>query len=167
MEQRQPSPERKKAYYAGMALMVAGFLCFGSCFVSGCLDSGRRDAFNPRFFADAVSEQHSMEVRAIIGMGLMIAGGFLRNAGRMGLAGSGIKLDPEEARKDVEPWARMGGGVLKDALDEAGVSLGGKGAASEQLPFDERLRRLQKLRQDGLVNEEEYEAAKKRILERA
>ena len=164
MDQRQPSPERKKVYYAGMALMVVGFLCFGSVFVSGCLETEKFPNFN---FADAVSRQHSMTVRAIVGMVLMIAGGFLRNAGRLGLAGSGIKLDPEEARKDVEPWARIGGGVLKDALDEAGVSLGGKAPASEQLPFDERLRRLQKLRQDGILNEAEYETAKKKILDQA
>jgi len=105
--------------------------------------------------------------RGIIGMGLMIVGTIVRNAGRFGLAGSGIKLDPEEARKDVEPWARMGGGVLKDALDEAGISPSGKTAGSEPLSFDERLRRLQKLRQDGVVTEEEYEATKKKILEQA
>jgi hypothetical protein len=29
---------------------------------------------------------------------------------RMGLADSGVKLDPEEARGDVEPWVRMTGG---------------------------------------------------------
>jgi len=164
MAERQPSPERKMVYYAGMALMVVGFLCFGSVFVSGCLDTGRGPDFN---FANAVSRQHSEAVRGILGMGMIIAGAFLRNAGRMGLAGSGIKLDPEEARKDVEPWARMGGGVLKDVLDEAGISPGGKPPASNQLPFDERLRRLQKLRQDGILNEEEYETAKKKILEQA
>jgi hypothetical protein len=34
-------------------------------------------------------------------------------------------LDPEQARKDVEPVARMAGGVVGDALEEAGVKLGG------------------------------------------
>ena len=86
--------------------------------------------------------------------------------GRMGLAGSGIELDPEEARRDVEPWSRMTGGVVKDALDEAGIKLGGQ-PPSDELPFDERLRRLQKLRDDGLVSEQEYEATKKKILDSA
>jgi hypothetical protein len=84
----------------------------------------------------------------------------------MGLAGSGVKLDPEEARRDVEPWSRMTGGVLKDAMDEAGIKLGGQ-ASGDELPFDERLRRLQKLRDDGLVSEQEYESTKKKILESA
>ena len=41
-----------------------------------------------------------------------------------GLAGSGVVLDPEKAREDVEPWSRMAGGVVKDALDESGIQVG-------------------------------------------
>jgi hypothetical protein len=82
----------------------------------------------------------------------------------MGLAGSGLKLDPQGARRDVEPWARMTGGVVKDAMDEAGIKLGGQPAGGE-LPFDERLRRLQKLQQDGLISEQEYASTRKKILE--
>jgi hypothetical protein len=141
-------------------MQVVGGLSFFSVFVTGALHFGNFDNFQ--------SNATSSMARALIGMGLLIAGGFVKNAGRMGLAGSGIELDPEQARKDVEPWARMGGGVLKDALDEAGISPGGKTAVtSEAMPFDERLRRLQKLRQDGLLNEEEYAAAKKKILAEA
>jgi hypothetical protein len=154
---RQPSPERKNIYYIGMAVSVVGFLTFISTFVTGCINFGNFDNFNGR----ARSEM----ARALIGIGLVVVGGLMRNAGRMGLAGSGIKLDPEQARKDVEPWSRMGGGVLKDALDEAGISPSGKTPPPEPLPFDERLRRLQKLREDGLINEAEYEAAKRKILE--
>jgi len=90
----------------------------------------------------------------------------LMTLGLLGLAGSGVKLDPAEARRDVEPWARMGGGVIKDVLEEAKIKLGGQNAG-ETLPFDERLRRLQKLREDGLVSEQEFEAARKKILEEA
>lgn len=35
-------------------------------------------------------------------------------------------LDPEQARQDLEPFSRQAGGMLKDALDEAAVNLGGK-----------------------------------------
>jgi RNA polymerase subunit RPABC4/transcription elongation factor Spt4 len=45
----------------------------------------------------------------------------LRSVGAKGWAGSGVVLDPETARKDVEPWSRMGGGVLQDALSEVQV----------------------------------------------
>jgi hypothetical protein len=168
-----------------MALSVLGALLFFSVFVTGCMNFGRFDdpvgrstltitpngglprqitSGNFRSFDDRARSEFG---RALIGFGMLAVGGFMMKAGSLGLAGSGIKLDPEEARKDVEPWARMGGGVLKDALDEAGINPGGKTPASEQLPFDERLRRLQKLRQDGVLSEEEYEATKKKILEQA
>lgn len=155
MPQRQIPPERKAIFYSGMAVGVIGFLCFMSTFLSALSSSG-----------DLEQRGRSMATRAVIGMLMMIAGGVMVGIGRMGLAGAGVKLDPEEARRDVEPWARMTGGVVKDALDEAGVKLGDKPSGAE-LPFDERLRRLQKLRDDGLVSEQEYESTKKKILESA
>ena len=154
--QRQVPPERKTLYYIGMAVTVIGFLTFISVFVSNALHFGDFSNFEER--------GRSMAVRAVAGFILMIGGSLLRWIGRIGMAGSGIKLDPEEARRDVEPWARMTGGVVKDAMDEAGIKMGSS-ATEENLPFDERLRRLQKLRQDGLVSEQEFEATKKKILE--
>jgi hypothetical protein len=35
------------------------------------------------------------------------------------------------------------------------------------LPFDKQLRRIHKLREDGIISEQEYEAKKQQILERA
>ena len=156
--QRQVPPERKTIYYVGMMVGVIGFVCFISVFISGTLHFGDFDNFGQR--------GRSEGIRGVLGMLMMIVGGVLTGIGRMGMAGSGIKLDPEEARRDVEPWARMTGGVVKDAMDEAGIKLGGQSSAGE-LPFDERLRRLEKLRQEGLVSEQEYEATKKKILENA
>jgi hypothetical protein len=141
-----------------MMVGVIGFVCFISVFISGALHFGDFDNFGQR--------GRSEGIRGVLGMLMMIVGGVLTGIGRMGMAGSGIKLDPEEARRDVEPWARMTGGVVKDAMDEAGIKLGGQSSAGE-LPFDERLRRLEKLRQEGLVSEQEYEATKKKILENA
>lgn len=156
--QRQIPPERKLLYYIGMAVGVIGFLCFISVFISAALHFGDFSNFEQR--------ARSGIARAVLGMMMIIAGAFLARIGGMGMAGSGIKLDPEEARRDVEPWARMTGGVVKDAMDEAAIKLGGQSSA-ERLPFDERLRRLQKLREDGLVSEQEYEATKRKILENA
>jgi len=156
--QRQIPPERKLLYYIGMAVGVIGFLCFISVFISAALHFGDFNNFEQR--------ARSGIARAVLGMMMIIAGAFLARIGGMGMAGSGIKLDPEEARRDVESWARMTGGVVKDAMDEAAIKLGGQSSA-EKLPFDERLRRLQKLREDGLVSEQEYEAAKRKILENA
>jgi len=153
--QRQVPPERRKLYYIGMAVGIIGFLCFISVFISGALNFGDFSNFEQRGRSEAV--------RGVLGMIMMITGTFLSRIGRYGVAGSGIKLDPEAARSDVEPWARMTGGVIKDAIDEAGIKLGNQSPNAE-LPFDERIRRLEKLRQEGLVNAQEYEAGKKNIL---
>lgn len=51
-------------------------------------------------------------------------------------------------------------------MDEAGIR-GGSKPTDETLSFDERLRRLKQLRDDGLVSEQEYESTKKKILESA
>jgi hypothetical protein len=59
-------------------------------------------------------------------MALLLVGGILRGIGARGLAGSGVVLDPHKAREELEPYSRMTGGMVKDALDEAGVDLGGK-----------------------------------------
>ena len=99
-------------------------------------------------------------------MVMLVAGRLLSGVGKAGLADSGITLDTEQARRDVEPWSRMAGGVLKDAMDEAGIG-GGSKPSDETLAFDERLRRLKQLRDDGLVSEQEYESTKKKILESA
>jgi hypothetical protein len=158
MENRQISSERKTVYYVGVVISVLGFLTFGSVFLSGALHFGD--------FSDFEARARSMALRAVFGMAMMIGGFLLQGVGRLGAAGSGMKLDPEQARRDIEPWSRMSGGVLKDTLDEAGIRLGQK-AGPESLPFDERLRRLQGLLQQGLISQQEYDETKKRILESA
>jgi hypothetical protein len=45
----------------------------------------------------------------------------MMNVAARGLAGSGVVLDPEQARKDLEPWSRMSGGMVQDALSEVEV----------------------------------------------
>lgn len=156
--QRQISPERKAVFYIGMVVGVIGFISFISTFFSAASSFGD--------FTNFAEKGRSMATRAVVGIVMIIAGGILAGIGRMGLAGSGLKLDPEETRRDVEPWARMTGGVIKDALDEAGLKLG-KQSQDEELPLDERLRRLQKLREENLINEQEYESGRKKILESA
>ena len=158
MAQRQIPPERRRIYYIGLGVTIVGFLSFLSVFITGALHFGD--------FSNFAERGRSEAQRAIIGMVMIIAGQYITRIGRMGLSGSGLKLDPEEARRDVEPWARMTGGVVKDALDEAGLKPGGSPAGPD-LPFDEKLRRLQKLRDDGLIREDEYASTKKKILESA
>lgn len=113
---RDVSPGRQGAYYIGGAMMVVGFLSFFSVFVTGAMNFGD--------FTNFESRTRSESMRAVIGMALIVVGGVVRRIGRSGAAGSGLVLDPRQARKDLEPFARQHGGMLKDALDEAGVDLG-------------------------------------------
>ena len=157
---KQISPERKGLYYLGMALTVIGILTF----VSGMFVASS-PSISP--FGGGFDVGRSMMTRALTGMGLCVVGQILMNLGKIGAAGSGLILDPEKACQDVEPWSRMGGGMIKDALDEAGVDLGKRPGAVTGIPFDEQLRRLHKLHEDGILSAEEYQAKKKEILDRA
>lgn len=133
MSQQIPAA-RKVAYYAGMLLTVGGLLLFGSVFVT----------FATSGHAAGV-DGSSMMGRAFGGIVVILIGGVLRTVGARGLAGAGVVLDPNRARRDLEPYSRMGGGMLKDALDEADVDLGGR---SERVV-------MVKCRACGKLNEED------------
>ncbi len=119
---RKISDERKTAFYVGTGLMIVGGLLFASCFITilmqfGSMQFGEFDNFSAR--------ARSAGFRAFGGMALMMIGGFIRGIGARGLAGSGVLLDPQQARDELEPYSRMTGGMIKDALDEADIDLGG------------------------------------------
>lgn len=74
------------------------------------------DPFNGmRRFED---QMQTSATRGILGMLCMIGGGVLMIVGRAGFAGSGLVLDPKQARKDLEPWNRAAGGMIEDTLEE-------------------------------------------------
>lgn len=62
-------------------------------------------------------------IRFVFPMPLIIIGAILQSVGKYGAVGSGLKLDPKNARRDMEPWSRMKGGMVADAMDEAGIDL--------------------------------------------
>lgn len=107
------SSNRQAAYYTGIALQVIGLVVFVSNFFVGV----NRDRI-PDLSADAPSPMSGLLVRGLVGMALIAAGQFLMRVGKVGLAGAGVILDPQQARKDVEPWSRAAGGMASDALDE-------------------------------------------------
>jgi zinc-ribbon domain len=113
---KQVSEERQAAYYIGLVLMILGVLMFASTFFTFMMHFGDFQNFDANAKSDGF--------RAFGGMALLILGGIVRGIGSRGLAGSGVVLDPEKAREDLEPYTRMAGGMAKDALDEAGISLG-------------------------------------------
>ncbi len=114
---KQISGERKTAYYFGVGLSILGGILFASTFVSFAMNFGD--------FSNFESDAKSMMVRAFGGVALLIVGSIFRSIGSRGLAGSGVVLDTEQAREDLEPYSRMAGGMVKDALEEANVELAG------------------------------------------
>jgi len=155
MARRTIPPERQTLYYVGMAISVLGLLSFGSTFLSVALNFGNFDNFEAR--------GRSMALRAFGGMAMIIIGGVLSNIGTKGIAGSGLVLDPKRSREDLEPWSRLTGGMVGDALDEAGINFGNDPDAD--LRFDEKLRRLHELYTDGILSQDEYEQEKQELLD--
>ena len=134
------SGERQTAFYLGTGLMVIGGLLFLSTFFSFASDFGS---------PGVASDGGGVFARAIIGMVLAGVGQMIRHVGARGLAGSGVVLNPGQARKDLEPYSRMAGGMVKDALDEADVNLGsGRSSKPEQVI-------MIKCRDCGKLNEED------------
>jgi hypothetical protein len=110
---REISPERKTLYYVGMTVSIIGLLMFASTFVTFIANIGNFNNFD--------DQVKSAALRAFGGMALLIIGGAMSNIGKRGLAGSGVVLNPDKERRDVEPWSRMAGGMANDALSEVGV----------------------------------------------
>ena len=104
-----------------MAISGVGFLLFLSTFITGAMNFGNFENFE--------GQARSSMFRAIGGMVLIVIGQVIRRIGARGLAGSGVVLDPEQAREDLKPYSKMAGGMLGDALDASDISqhLGGKG----------------------------------------
>ncbi len=147
------SESRKAAYSFGLVMIVTGVLfCFGAI-AYGMLSVATRN------FPNVVM----VFLPFLIGMGLFIGGGLLRSIGARGIAGSGLKLDPEEAREDLKPWSRMAGGMLKDA----GIDFGRENSAPAPVPepdFEEKLRKLHRLHAEGILTDQEYADQKAAVL---
>lgn len=126
LSRRQIPPERKALYYGGLLVVCAGFLLFISTFITGLTNFGD--------FNDFPGQVKSDGFRAFGGMLLIIVGSALSRIGARGWAGAGIILDPEKARKDVEPWSRMAGGVVQDALSETEILKQDKDASNSPAP---------------------------------
>lgn len=130
---KQISERRKAAYYVGFGLTGLGILVFLIFMVR--MVGGGNDA------AKWTKSGHMLApppppslVLPVLGMVLIAAGTVLRKVGARGLAGSGVVLDPERARDELEPYSRMAGGMLKDAIDETGLELGGQRAEANDEP---------------------------------
>lgn len=106
---REISRNRKALYYAGLLMMALGFIAFLSVFVNGLL------AMNDPF--SAFSGGPGFMVWGLAGFVLILAGALLRGIGASGLAGSGLKLDPQQAREELHPYTDALGSMARDAVD--------------------------------------------------
>ena len=122
---RKISEGRKTAFYIGTGLQVVGGLLFLSVFVTHFANFGD--------FSNFEAKAQSFGLRALGGMVLLILGGFMKNVGARGLAGSGVILDPDRAKEEIEPFSRMAGGMTKDFLEEADINLSNLGGKSERV----------------------------------
>ncbi|MFO1020563.1 MAG: zinc ribbon domain-containing protein [Planctomycetales bacterium] len=117
MPSRNPiSPERKNLYLAGQVASVIGLLLFLSNFVIMPMTIGQG------FPSDPGGMMAGFAFRGVGGIVLLIAGGAMMNIARRGVAGSGLTLDPEQAREDLKPWNQMAGGMADDSLQEIGLA---------------------------------------------
>ena len=113
---KEISEGRQAAFYLGTGLQILGGLLFASTFITSAMRFGD--------FTDFEARTKSEMFRALSGMALLAIGAIIRGVGAQGLAGSGIIIDPQQSRKDLEPYSRMAGGMVKDALQEADLRLG-------------------------------------------
>ena len=107
----QISTRRKVLYYGGGLLLITGF---GSAMFHvgwGMLGGFKNPEFNER-----------MPAVILTSMAIAMVGGFLNEIGKRGLAGSGLILNPDRARKDLKPYSKMAGGMLEDALENRDLS---------------------------------------------
>lgn len=163
MLNRLITPRRKALFRFGQIVAGLGLLSFLSVFISAALNFGD--------FSDMEADMRSMAIRGLGGFVMILIGSGLITYGIAGAAGSMLTLDPEQARQDLEPWARMSGGLKKAELDEMGIDVtkiagaltGRAGAEGESI--ESRLRGLHALYKDGILSEEEYQREKQELLD--
>lgn len=125
------SKERKATYYIGMGMIILGVLLFLSTFVD--VAKFMEDPFSDGFSSNdgvigtyTYRHPYSMNtgpsfIKPVIGIILMISGGFVMNVGARGVAGSGLMLDPDKAREDLKPFNEAKGGMINDVISNIDV----------------------------------------------
>lgn len=108
-DRKDISSNRKALYYGGLVLVVLGIILFLSVFVSGI--SMMNDPFS------MPNQGSGFMVRGLIGFLMIFVGSILRSIGARGLAGSGVVLNPKQAREDLAPYTDALGGMAHDAVE--------------------------------------------------
>ncbi len=111
------SQGRKATYYIGMGITILGVILFISVFFT-FFDTMDRSMYNMSpFGSNAFSPVRTLHFeRPVIGMILVVVGQIVMRVGARGPAGSGIILDPEQAREDLKPFTTAAGGMINDVI---------------------------------------------------
>jgi len=142
MAKNEISSSRKFLYYGGMVLIAIGLIIFFSNFVR--LAMGDRQSkiqmpsienfgtedFSVGGFEMESSSGPNMMGPSILGIVLIGIGGVMRTIGVRGAAGSGLILNPKQAREDLKPWTKMAGGMVDDVLGETSIGAKDKSQGS-------------------------------------
>ncbi len=103
---KEISKNRKTLYYVGNGITLIGIILFLSVFFLAFM--------NPFAMLNSVNPM----ANGFIGFVLIIIGVIISNIGARGVAGSGLILDPKQAREDLKPYSSQVGGMINDALEE-------------------------------------------------
>lgn len=113
---KEISKNRKMMYYAGNGVTILGVILFLSVFFTAFM--------NPFGMLGGMIEGSSNPMaNGFVGFVLIIIGQLISNIGLKGKAGSGLILDPKQAREDLKPYSSQVGGMLNDVLDEVDLNV--------------------------------------------
>jgi hypothetical protein len=119
---KQISEGRKNLYNAGLVVMIIGGCLFALPFLT--IPIAMITSLGGGGLLKGIISVPISFIGAFIGFGLIAAGSAMRRVAACGTAGSGLVLDPEKAREDLNPWTGMAGGMVKDVLKEADIKIG-------------------------------------------
>ncbi|BCM91319.1 hypothetical protein IAD21_03189 [Abditibacteriota bacterium] len=143
------SEQHESFYYLGLAICAAGALLLFSVLVSGCQDLGGQspkpppsitwgNTREPPTFHKTPAASSDISIAGLLtGIALIIAGAAMVNAGRAGIRGSVIILDPQGGREDMKPWDGARGEMREDILRSSEVVTGMVKRAKQKLPEGE------------------------------
>lgn len=98
---------RKVTYYIGLGIMILGIILFLSTFL--IITFGM---MGNSFIMEGIPPF----ANGIIGFILTAVGKLIMEIGAKGAAGSGLLLDPDKAREDLQPFNEAKGGMINDVI---------------------------------------------------
>ena len=117
MDPRPPVSPTSPISATRKLLFYAGYLAYGAAVALAVWVACA--LFEPASYTP--SGLRHVLIGGAIAVALWFVGLFLRRLGVLGLAGSGLLLNPMRARRELEPWSRAAGGLLSSALNEVHV----------------------------------------------